>query len=189
VLQLCRGGIRANLNRRVGLRLCSPATCQSWRRQRLRVSRHHSGYRRNSVARCRPFPCRAVATGRHAAILGDGLRIEHQYSDLSRSTGLKAEASYNRFSRSFPSEFEMSRRTHVGYQLGAEASDALTSWQSPTAVKAHIFVVFLAYCLHVSLRTRLRPLAPGLSTCRFGQICRHPNARCALSDDRRPHRR
>ena len=24
-------------------------------------------------------------------------------------------------------------------------------------------------------------------TCCFGQICRHPNARCSLSDDRRPH--
>jgi transposase len=30
-------------------------------------------------------------------------------------------------------------------------------------VEAHIFVAFLAYCLHVSLRTRLRVLAPGLT--------------------------
>ncbi len=30
-------------------------------------------------------------------------------------------------------------------------------------IEAHIFVAFLAYCLHVSLRARLRPLAPGLS--------------------------
>jgi hypothetical protein len=34
--------IRANLNRRVDLRRYSPATCRSWRRHRLRVSRHHS---------------------------------------------------------------------------------------------------------------------------------------------------
>jgi transposase len=30
-------------------------------------------------------------------------------------------------------------------------------------VEAHIFVAFLAYCLHVTLRARLRPLAPGLT--------------------------
>ena len=30
-------------------------------------------------------------------------------------------------------------------------------------IEAHIFVAFLAYCLHVSLRARLRVLAPGLT--------------------------
>jgi transposase len=30
-------------------------------------------------------------------------------------------------------------------------------------IEAHIFVAFMAYCLHVTLRARLRPLAPGLS--------------------------
>jgi len=30
-------------------------------------------------------------------------------------------------------------------------------------IEAHIFVAFLAYCLHVQLRARLRPLAPGLT--------------------------
>ena len=30
-------------------------------------------------------------------------------------------------------------------------------------VEAHIFVAFLAYCLHVTLRARLTPLAPGLT--------------------------
>jgi transposase len=30
-------------------------------------------------------------------------------------------------------------------------------------IEAHIFVCFLAYCLHVHLRASLRPLAPGLS--------------------------
>jgi len=30
-------------------------------------------------------------------------------------------------------------------------------------VEAHIFVAFLAYCLHVTLRARLTPLAPGLA--------------------------
>jgi hypothetical protein len=32
-----------------------------------------------------------------------------------------------------------------------------------TGVEAHIFVAFLAYCLHVTLRARLKPLAPGLA--------------------------
>ena len=30
-------------------------------------------------------------------------------------------------------------------------------------IEAHIFVAFLAYCLHVQLRARLRVLAPGLT--------------------------
>ena len=31
-------------------------------------------------------------------------------------------------------------------------------------VEAHIFVAFMAYCLHVSLRAQLKPLAPGLTS-------------------------
>jgi hypothetical protein len=31
-------------------------------------------------------------------------------------------------------------------------------------IEAHIFVAFMAYCLHISLRARLKPLAPGLSS-------------------------
>jgi transposase len=30
-------------------------------------------------------------------------------------------------------------------------------------IEAHIFVAFMAYCLHVTLRARLRPIAPGLT--------------------------
>src|SRR5246127_4290381 len=30
-------------------------------------------------------------------------------------------------------------------------------------IEAHIFMAFMAYCLHVTLRARLRPLAPGLT--------------------------
>src|SRR6202140_1283891 len=30
-------------------------------------------------------------------------------------------------------------------------------------IEAHIFVAFMAYCLHVTLRARLKPLAPGLT--------------------------
>ncbi len=35
--------------------------------------------------------------------------------------------------------------------------------QKEKRVEAHIFVAFLAYCLHVTLRARCRPLAPGLT--------------------------
>jgi transposase len=35
--------------------------------------------------------------------------------------------------------------------------------QSEKRIEAHIFVAFLAYCLHVSLRAKLRLLAPGLT--------------------------
>jgi hypothetical protein len=31
-------------------------------------------------------------------------------------------------------------------------------------IEAHIFISFLAYCLHVTLRRRLRDLAPGLTS-------------------------
>jgi hypothetical protein len=30
-------------------------------------------------------------------------------------------------------------------------------------IEAHIFVAFVAYCLHVTLRAQLKPLAPGLT--------------------------
>jgi hypothetical protein len=35
--------------------------------------------------------------------------------------------------------------------------------QCEPRIEAHIFVAFLAYCLHVTLRARLTPLAPGLT--------------------------
>ena len=35
--------------------------------------------------------------------------------------------------------------------------------KSDRRIEAHIFVSFLSYCLHVTLRARLRPQAPGLS--------------------------
>jgi transposase len=35
--------------------------------------------------------------------------------------------------------------------------------QCEQRIEAHIFVAFLAYCLHVTLRARLKPLAPGLT--------------------------
>ena len=36
--------------------------------------------------------------------------------------------------------------------------------QEPARIEAHVFLAFLAYCLHVSLRLRLKLLAPGLTT-------------------------
>jgi len=35
--------------------------------------------------------------------------------------------------------------------------------QRPARIEAHLFVAFLAYCLHVTLRAQLRPHAPGLT--------------------------
>jgi transposase len=37
--------------------------------------------------------------------------------------------------------------------------------QTDARIEAHIFVAFLAYCLQVTLKQRLRPLAPGLTPC------------------------
>ena len=60
--------------------------------------------------------------------------------------------------------------------------------QCEPRIEAHIFVAFLAYCLHVTLRARLRPLAPGLTPqSRARQVRRRANARRAFSDHRRPH--
>jgi hypothetical protein len=44
-------------------------------------------------------------------------------------------------------------------------------------IEAHIFVAFIAYCLHVTLRARLRPLAPGLTH----ELCwtNLPRSRCS----------
>ncbi len=36
--------------------------------------------------------------------------------------------------------------------------------QLDSRIEAHIFVSFLAYCLHVTLRTHLRPHSPGLTS-------------------------
>ena len=36
--------------------------------------------------------------------------------------------------------------------------------QLDSRIEAHIFISFLAYCLHVTLRARLRPHAPGLTS-------------------------
>ena len=60
--------------------------------------------------------------------------------------------------------------------------------QTIERIEAHIFVAFLAYCLHVTLRARLKPLAGGL-TPEGGarQVCRHPDARRSLPDHRRAH--
>jgi transposase len=35
--------------------------------------------------------------------------------------------------------------------------------QLESRIEAHIFIAFMAYCLHVTLRARLKPLAPGLT--------------------------
>jgi transposase len=36
--------------------------------------------------------------------------------------------------------------------------------QSPERIEAHVFIAFLAYCLHVTLGRKLKALAPGLTT-------------------------
>jgi transposase len=36
--------------------------------------------------------------------------------------------------------------------------------QLENRIEAHIFVAFMAYCLHVTLRAQLKPLAPGLTS-------------------------
>jgi len=35
--------------------------------------------------------------------------------------------------------------------------------QLESRIEAHIFVAFIAYCLQITLRARLKPLAPGLT--------------------------
>ena len=39
----------------------------------------------------------------------------------------------------------------------------MTAVQLETRIEAHIFVAFLAYCLQVALKQRLKTLAPGLT--------------------------
>ena len=47
--------------------------------------------------------------------------------------------------------------------LKGDLSVRLIFHQLEQRIKAHIFIAFLAYCLHVTLRRRLRDLAPGLT--------------------------
>ena len=55
-------------------------------------------------------------------------------------------------------------------------------------IEAHIFVAFMAYCLHVTLRARLRPLAPGLTPrAVLDKFATIQMLDVALSDHRRPH--
>src|SRR5215472_11433753 len=42
-------------------------------------------------------------------------------------------------------------------------SSARSITQLEHRIEAHIFVAFIAYCLHVTLRAKLKPLAPGLT--------------------------
>ena len=57
--------------------------------------------------------------------------------------------------------------------------------QRPERVEAHIFVAFLAYCLHVALKAQLQPHAAALSVQQDAEQVRHNvNARCPLPDDR-----
>jgi hypothetical protein len=51
-------------------------------------------------------------------------------------------------------------------------------------IEAHIFVAFMAYCLHVTLRARLRPLAPGLTHVPFWTSL--PPSRCSMCTSQRP---
>jgi hypothetical protein len=50
-------------------------------------------------------------------------------------------------------------------------------------IEAHIFIAFLADCLHVTLARRLRDLAPGCTPRSVGETRRDPNARRASADD------
>ena len=61
--------------------------------------------------------------------------------------------------------------------------------QTDERIEAHILVAFLAYCLQVTLKQRLRALAPGLTaTISVGQDGGDPNGRCAAANDGWPHR-
>ena len=55
-------------------------------------------------------------------------------------------------------------------------------------IEAHIFIAFLAYCLHVTLRARTPPARRRAHPeSRARQACRHPDARRPLPDHRRAH--
>ena len=58
--------------------------------------------------------------------------------------------------------------------------------QNEKRVEAHIFVSFLAYCLHVTLGQRLRTLAPGLTATQCaGEVRRRADDRRASAHHRR----
>jgi transposase len=57
--------------------------------------------------------------------------------------------------------------------------------QEQERIEAHIFIAFLAYCLHVTLRRRLHALAPGDPAQRAREVRRHAHDRRPRPDHRR----
>jgi hypothetical protein len=53
------------------------------------------------------------------------------------------------------------KREELLMKLGAARSHAPKAWR--LRIEAHIFIAFLAYCLHATLGFRLKALAPGLT--------------------------
>lgn len=56
--------------------------------------------------------------------------------------------------------------------------------QSDRRIEAHIFIAFVAYCLQVTLKQRLRALAPGLTPrAVFEKVSCYSDGRCPAADD------
>ena len=69
---------------------------------------------------------------------------------------------------------------------GGRPRDPAVFHQLEARVEAHVFIAFLAYCLHVTLARRLHALAPGLTPRSvLGEVCRHADDRRAPADHRR----
>ena len=54
-------------------------------------------------------------------------------------------------------------------------------------IEAHIFIAFMAYCLHVTSRQTASARRRAHPASRARQVCRHPDARRPLPNHRRPH--
>ena len=56
--------------------------------------------------------------------------------------------------------------------------------QLEARIEAHVFIAYLAYCLHITLARRLHALAPGLTPRSVpGEVCRDADDRRAPADD------
>src|SRR5262245_25345509 len=123
-----------------------------------------------------PSPSRSTATSceRHATARGAICCAPICATRIQPSCGSSTSSS----SRSRP----RSRTSRTDLQLRP------IHHQLEHRIEAHIFVAFLAYCLHVTLRARLKPLAPGLTPrAVLDKLAPHPDARRSLPHHRWPH--
>src|SRR6202048_4175661 len=138
-----------------------------------RRDRRHEAHPRGAIdeAWCRPQPCpdglalggRQSAQGQHDVELSAQTR-QAAASPSARGPISPAHQSYReRSSAAVELYLKLVAIEEAFKNLKGDLAIRPIFHQDEPRVEAHIFIAFLAYCLHVTLRRRLHALAPGLT--------------------------